>query len=66
MNFFPKSILLGPITPFYSYKNGNCEKQVLIKYKNASETRKVLREIIDIFKFKSSVSIAVNIDPYNF
>lgn len=60
------AIVVGPITPYFSFKNGNYEKQVLIKYKNCVSARKIFKEILDIFKYKSSISISINIDPYNF
>lgn len=61
-----KAIVIGPITPYISYKNGTYEKQVLIKYKNKEETNKILKDFVDIFKNKSGLSISINIDPYNF
>ena len=61
-----KAIILGPISPFFSLRNGTYEKQVLVKYKNADVAREIFTELFDTFKFKNNIEISVNIDSYNF
>ena len=61
-----KAIILGPISPFFSLKNGTYEKQVLVKYKNADVAREIFTELFNTFKFKSNIEISINIDSYNF
>ena len=61
-----KAIILGPITPFLSYRNETYEKQVLVKYKNADVAREIFTELFNTFKFKNNIEISINIDSYNF
>ena len=61
-----KVIILGPISPFLSFKKDMYEKQVLVKYKNASVARKIFTELFNSFKFKNNIEISINIDSYNF
>ncbi len=61
-----KAIILCPISPFFSLRNGTFEKQVLVKYKNADVAREIFTELFNTFKFKSNIEISINIDSYNF
>ena len=61
-----KAIILGPISPFISLRNGTYEKQVLVKYKKPDVAREIFTELFNTFKFKSNIEISINIDSYNF
>lgn len=58
--------VLGPITPYISFEQNIYKRSILIKYKNMDLVRDVLKQIISTLKRKSTINIAVNIDPYNF
>ena len=60
------AVILGPTTPFIPYENNNHLRSVLIKYKNQELIRNVLERLIKVNSSKGSISISVNIDPYNF
>ena len=60
-----KAIILGPISPFISLRNGTYEKQVLVKYKKPDVAREIFTELFNTFKFKSNIEISINIDSYN-
>ncbi len=60
------AVILGPTTPFIPYENNNHLRSVLIKYKNQELIRNVLERLIKANSSKGSISISVNIDPYNF
>ena len=60
------AVILGPTTPFVPYENSNHLRMILIKYKNVDIVRNALKKLINASSGKASISISVNIDPYNF
>lgn len=58
--------IVGPTTPFFSYKKDGIEKQILVKYKNASLGHEIFIDLLNTFKFKPNIDISINVDPYNF
>ena len=60
------AVILGPTTPFVPYENSNHLRMILIKYKNVDIIRNALKKLINASSGKASISISVNIDPYNF
>jgi primosomal protein N' (replication factor Y) len=61
-----EAIILGPTTPFVPYENSNHLRSILIKYKKPEIVRNVLDRLIKANSSKGSISLLVNIDPYNF
>ncbi len=61
-----EAIILGPTTPFVPYENNNHLRSILIKYKKPEIVRNVLDRLIKANSSKGSISLIVNIDPYNF
>lgn len=60
------NVVLGPVTPYIAVEKGHFIRSVLLKYRDEEKTRNKINEIIARFKLKTSVRLAVNIDPYNF
>ena len=60
------AVILGPTTPFVPYENSNHLRMILIKYKNVDIVRNALKKLINASSGKASITISVNIDPYNF
>ena len=60
------AVILGPTTPFVPYENSNHLRMILIKYKNVDIIRNALKKLINASSGKASITISVNIDPYNF
>ena len=58
--------IVGPITPYFTLRNGNYEKQVLVKYKNPDLAREIFTELFNTFKYKSNIELTIDIDSYNF
>ena len=61
-----RKVVLGPVTPYISVEKGHYLRSVLLKYRDEKKAREKLLEIIERFRMKTSVKLAVNIDPYNF
>ncbi len=61
-----RRVVLGPVTPYISVEKGHYLRAVLLKYRDECKARSKLLEIIERFRLKTSVKLAVNIDPYNF
>ena len=61
-----EAIVLGPTTPFVPYENNNYLRLILLKYKHPEVVREVLEKLMSANAQKGSISISVNIDPYNF
>ena len=60
-----EAIILGPTTPFVPYENSNHLRLIMIKYKNPDTVKGVLKDLISANSNKGSISISINIDPYN-
>ena len=58
--------ILGPTTPYVAFENDTYLRTILIKYRNANLAHEILSKLLNIFASKNAVSIAINIDPYNF
>lgn len=58
--------VLGPATPYIAKERDLFVRTILIKYRNKELTTEVLSNLLRIYSTKSGVSIAINIDPYNF
>ena len=61
-----EAVVLGPTTPFVPYENNSHLRLILIKYRNQKLVREILKKIIDANPHKGSISLSINIDPYNF
>ena len=61
-----KIVVLGPVTPYIAIEKGHYIRSVLLKYRDEKKAREKLKQIIERFTLKTSVKLAVNIDPYNF
>lgn len=59
-------IVLGPSSPFIPYFGGKYSRVILLKYKDNAKARLFLKELIKPSFVKSSVSISINIDPYDY
>ena len=64
--FLDKGIILGPVAPYIPYLTGQHVRVCLVKYRDKNEAKIILKEIIKLHSTKSSVNIAINMDPYNF
>ncbi|MCR4912091.1 MAG: primosomal protein N' [Bacilli bacterium] len=64
--FKDKGIILGPTTPYISFEQDKHIRVILIKYKDQELARIILAKLIKSLINKSQISVAVNIDPYNF
>ena len=64
--FMENGIILGPVAPFIPFLQNNHVRVCLVKYRDPTLAKKLLKEIISSYSNKSSVNILVNIDPYNF
>ena len=60
------AVVLGPTTPFVPYENNNYIRLILVKYKNQNLVRDTLKKLADSNSQKGSISLLINIDPYNF
>ena len=60
------AIVLGPTTPFVPYENNNHIRLILIKYRKPENVRKVLEKMVSANSQKGTISLSINIDPYNF
>ena len=60
-----EAIILGPTIPFIPYEGNNFVRTALIKFRNYSAVRPVLKKVIGIYNNKS-LHLTLNIDPYNF
>ena len=58
--------ILGPTTPYVAYEGNNFLRTALIKYKNPTLAREILKKAISIYSSKSQFHLSINIDPYNF
>lgn len=58
--------ILGPITPFIPFSDGTYKRSILIKYRDIDLIKNKIKKILDILINKSSISISINVDPYNF
>ena len=61
-----EAVILGPTTPFVPYESGQHIRSILLKYRNTSLVKSVLKKLVDNNIKKGSISLSVNIDPYNF
>ncbi len=61
-----EGVVLGPITPYIPYQNDTHVRECLIKFRNYEPIYEALKSIIRVISSKSGLSIAVNIDPYDF
>ena len=64
--FKDDGIVLGPTTPYISFEKNKFVRCALIKYKNPDLARTILKKIAKSLINKTSINIAINIDPYNF
>ncbi len=60
------AIVLGPTTPFVPYENNNHIRLILIKYRKPENVRRVLEKLVSANSQKGTISLSINIDPYNF
>jgi primosomal protein N' (replication factor Y) len=58
--------VLGPTTPYIPYHQEMYHRNILVKFKDYDLAHQILEKIIKIYKSKSNIEIAINIDPYNF
>ncbi len=58
--------ILGPTTPYVPFEGNNFLRTALIKYKNPTFAREILKKAISIYSSKSQFHLSINIDPYNF
>ena len=64
--FGDNGMILGPSTPYISYENDKYIRNILIKYKDQKLANEILGKILKSLTNKSQISVAINIDPYNF
>jgi primosomal protein N' (replication factor Y) len=60
-----EAVVLGPSSPFIPYFAGKYSRVILIKYKNGALIRDSLKALTKSAFLKSSISISINIDPYD-
>lgn len=58
-------VVLGPSTPFVPYVNNSHVREVLVKYIHPDVVRERFKKLLSSNHFKGSLSISINIDPYN-
>jgi primosomal protein N' len=55
--------VLGPITPFLEKKGPFYRRQIIIKFKDKRTLDEPIREILTLFKSKSSMKVFINFSP---
>ncbi len=65
-HFKDDGVVLGPSTPYIAKVRDQIMRTVLIKFKNYALSHTILGDYIAIFSNKNSISVSINIDPYNF
>lgn len=63
---YPSVKVLGPTTPYIPYENSWYVRSLLIKYKQEGELRNYLNNLLLTLQHKPAISIAVNVDPFDF
>lgn len=58
--------VLGPVLPYVNFEKDVHHRVLLLKYKNDSEVKDYLKNLLLTLQNKPSVNVAVNVDPYNF
>ena len=58
-------VVLGPSTPFVPYENNNHIREIMVKYRKDEVVRPVFKKMMEANKQKGSISLSINIDPYN-
>ena len=60
------ALVLGPTTPYIPFEGNKVVRTALIKYRDVNLIHEALEKLLRVFGSKSSYSISINIDPYNF
>jgi len=63
---FPDVAILGPVTPFIHFEKDTHHRVLLLKYKSEELIKKYLSKLLLTLQSKTQISVAVNVDPYNF
>jgi len=63
---FPDVTILGPVTPFIHFEKETHHRVLLLKYKSEELIKKYLSRLLLTLQSKTQISVAVNVDPYNF
>ncbi len=64
--FLDKGVVLGPVSPYIPFLKGQHIRVILLKYKDKSYTKLILKQIIVDYLYKNNVQILCDMDPYNF
>ncbi|MCR5184740.1 MAG: primosomal protein N' [Bacilli bacterium] len=64
--FKSDGVILGPSTPYIAQIRDQHMRTILVKYRLDDLAHDILKKYVDLFALKSGISIAINIDPYNF
>ena len=59
-------VVLGPNSPYIASQGGKYYRVILLKYKDVKKAHLFLKELTKPAFLKSSVSISINIDPYDY
>ena len=63
---FPDVTILGPVTPFIHFEKETHHRVLLLKYKSEELIKKYLSRLLLTLQSKTQISVAVNVEPYNF
>lgn len=61
-----EAVVLGPSSPFIPYLAGIHSRTIILKYKDSARVRECLKILTKPSFLKSSISINLNIDPYDY
>lgn len=61
-----EAVVLGPSSPFIPYLQGIYSRAIILKYKDSARIRECLKILTKPSFLKSSISINLNIDPYDY
>ena len=64
--FQKDGVILGPSTPYIAKVRDQNMRTVLVKFRNYELSHQILSDYIALFANKNSISVSINIDPYNF
>ena len=64
--FQKDGVILGPSTPYIAKVRDQNMRTVLVKFRNYELSHQILSDYISLFANKNSISVSINIDPYNF
>lgn len=62
---YPDVKVLGPSTPYIPFDNSWHVRLILIKYKKEDKVREYIKNLLKTLQNKPSISITVNVDPFD-